>query len=227
MIKSWIDDLLKLTEADWEQVAFSHELLAGLVLPADRAEFRRKTAESAENLAGRLLRGHPGQNPAAIAGALGVKFRELRGAPVQGTPLFAWFEEPDTILVYPEFAAAADRLLQENDLWERFGSVKTADLLTAHELYHYLELHEPDIYSAQPHLTLWRLGPYRHRSRLAALGEVGAMSFARALTGLQCSPYIYNILMIYPFDQQKAGQLCHSYLNLGPAGRRAECTLPY
>jgi hypothetical protein len=39
------------------------------------------------------------------------------------------------------------------------------------------------------------------------------MAFARELTGLKCSPYVFDILMLYVQDPQKAEKLYENFMS--------------
>ena len=80
-------------------------------------------------------------------------------------------------------------------------------MLISHELYHYLEFTRNDVFSAQQHIKVWQIGPFKNVSRINCLGEIGAMSFARELLGLTYSPNIFNVMMLYAQNPVSAEQL--------------------
>ncbi len=61
--------------------------------------------------------------------------------------------------------------------------------------------------TGQKVLTLWHLGPYTHRSRVIALGEIGATAFARQYLGLRYSPLLLETLLLYGSNAAMAKDL--------------------
>ena len=220
MIREWVEELLSFSEEDWSRYAFNRDPFVGRIPPAGQLEYSQKAMDSAAALARRLRDEHGERSIAQLAKQLGVRLVYKSEVSDGGYTLFANYDEPNTITVYLENAEATDRLLAQEGLRNLVGEVKTADLLTAHELYHYLEQTTPDIYTAQKHIVLWKLGKFENRSRIICLEEIGAMAFARELTGLKCSPYLFDVIMLYPRNPQRARQMYESFT--GFRNRRSE-----
>lgn len=83
----------------------------------------------------------------------------------------------------------------------------TRDVLLAHELFHHIESQNTELYTQKKKIELWKLLFYTHRSNVRALSEIAAMSFAKELLGLSYSPYLYEVLMLWPYDEEQAR--CH------------------
>jgi hypothetical protein len=214
MIRDWVAVLLTLTGADWGRYAFSLDPLARRITPEQQEEHRRKTEQSALELANGLRARYAVRSPEQFARQLGLTLDYRSEAPAGGLRMFASFEEPATITVYTDNITATDRLLREENLYDLVGEVQAADVLVAHELYHFLEQDVPGVYSAQKHLLLWKLGPFQNRSRILCLEEIGAMAFARELSGLKCSAYIFEVLLLYSHNPQKARQLYEHFMKI-------------
>jgi hypothetical protein len=223
MIRGWIEDLLTLTEDDWFHYAFNCDPFVGRITRPSQSEYCQKAADSAVALAYHL-RGEYGDNTIDYyAKQMGVSLLYKSEESSSGYTMFACYKEPNTITVFLDNAEATDKLLAENKLQELVGTVKTADLLAAHELYHYLEQTIPDIYTAQKHITLWKLGPIENLSRIICLEEIGAMAFAKELTGLKCSPYVFNVIMLYPRNPQRAKKLYETFMGFGSGRSERLC----
>jgi hypothetical protein len=97
-------------------------------------------------------------------------------------------------------------MIEENGLSSITGNVKTEDLLLAHELFHFYENRMPDAYINQKHILLFKIGRFENRSKLICLAEIAAMAFAGTLTELPCSPYLYDVLMLYSRNPQRGKQ---------------------
>ena len=124
--------------------------------------------------------------------------------------LFAVFHEPATIEIDVQNAADTDEALQKAGVYKALGAVPTREILLAHELYHFLEFRDGAGFTAQKHVTLWRLGRFAYKSSVPSLQEIAAMAFAQKATGLACSPWLYNVFMLAPHNPQRALALFES-----------------
>jgi len=53
---------------------------------------------------------------------------------------------------------------------------------------------------------LFRVGRWENRSRIRCLAEIGAMAFAQTLAAMACSAYVFDVLMLYAGNPQRALQ---------------------
>jgi len=205
-MKEFVDQLLLLNDQDWGKYAFGREPLVGKLSREQLLMYYRKASDCGIELARNIRSKYAGKsiNECAMLEGAKVQIADMEQEGLQ--TVFATFIEPDIITLYKDNADRTDTLIKEEGLAERLGSVDTLDLLTAHELFHFLELKIPDIYTRQKHLTLFKLWKLENKSRIMCLGEIGAMAFAREFTGLKCSPYLYDVLMLYVCNPQKAKQ---------------------
>lgn len=97
------------------------------------------------------------------------------------------FHEPDIIEIDGQNAADTDDALQKAGVYETLGAVPTRNILLAHELYHFLAFRDGEGFTAQKHVTLWKLGRFAYKSSVPGLQEIAAMAFAQKATGLVCS----------------------------------------
>ena len=205
MIREWVGELSTLSDDDWCRYAFNRDPLVGRITPEDRLGYCGKAIECGIEQA-RLVRAEHGDaNPVELAGLMRVK---LEYKPEEGAnAMFAYYQEPDTIVVYTANAMATDALVEEHGLRDLVGDAAVVDVLVAHELYHVLEHARPELFTARKLVTLWKLGPFEHRSRILCREEIGAMAFTRELVGLKCSAYVYNVLMLASSNPARAQKL--------------------
>ena len=204
MIREYAAALAAYTDGQWLRYAYAREPLAGKLTERQRLEFYQGAvgcaAEQAELWRERW--GGAGVLELAAKAGVAVKFDT---AVYDGVPAaFATYSPADGVAICADIAAATDRLIAEEGLDALAGGVKTQDLLLAHELFHHIENHTPDIYVLRKHVLLFKIGRWENRSRLTCLAEVAAMAFAKALTNLPCSPYIFDLLMLYAKNPQRA-----------------------
>lgn len=207
MISAWVSELLQLTDEDWWRYAFLSEPLANRISLEMRCQYSQDSTRCAVKLARDIKQLHGDTSIELLTKLLNVSLVEKPAQEGGGFSMFACFEEPNTITIFRDNADATDKLIDENRLWEVIGNVKTSDLLISHELYHYLEFTRDDVFSAQQHIKVWQIGPFKNVSRIKCLGEIGAMSFARELLGLTYSPNIFNVMMLYAQNPVSAEQL--------------------
>lgn len=207
MISAWVSELLQLTDEDWWRYAFLSEPLANRISLEMRCQYSQDSTRCAVKLARDIKQLHGDTSIELLTKLLNVSLVEKPAQEGGGFSMFACFEEPNTITIFRDNADATDKLIDENRLREVIGNVKTSDLLISHELYHYLEFTRDDVFSAQQHIKVWQIGPFKNVSRIKCLGEIGAMSFARELLGLTYSPNIFNVMMLYAQNPVSAEQL--------------------
>jgi hypothetical protein len=205
VIREWAEGLSTLSDGDWCGYVFNRDPLVGRVSPEDRLDYCRQAIECGVEQARRVRVEHGSVGPVELAGRMRVK---LEYKPEEGAnSMFAYYQEPDTIVVYTANAKAADVLVAEHRLQDLVGDASVVDVLVAHELYHVIEHAQPGLFTSRKLVPLWKLGPFENRSRILCLEEIGAMAFTRELVGLKCSAYVYNVLMLAPANPAKAQKL--------------------
>lgn len=122
------------------------------------------------------------------------------------------FESPNKITIYNNNIEKAASLLEALDITELNTDLK--DIVLAHEMFHFIEEHDPNLYSNTRTIDLWSVGKlYTHRSKLICTGEIAAMSFAKALLGLSFDPNILDYIFLAAFDFNKTDQLFKKMIN--------------
>lgn len=154
-------------------------------------------------------------SPSELAQAIGITVNRPHIPTGGGRVLFAEFEEPAQIRIYQSAIQNADAAIVEHQLEPFFGGVKIEDILIAHELFHWVEMEYKDtVFSLNYRVELWKLGPYRHHSRMGCLSEITAMAFAKELTGLPFSPYLLDVFLSYTYQPDLGGSLYHEIRNV-------------
>lgn len=206
MIGEMARSLSALTPEKWARYAFAQEPLAGKFSEKEKLAFFHEASACGITLAKALRSRYAQESIARIAGMEGAKLIRDRKAADGLSAVFATFTEPDEIRVFMDYAQRTDALIREHALADITGRVKTEDALLAHELYHYMEGKDPSLYTAQKHALLFRVGRWENRSRIRCLAEIGAMAFAQTLTGMACPAYVFDVLMLYAGNPQRALQ---------------------
>ena len=121
--------------------------------------------------------------------------------------LFAQFNPPNEIAIYPENIAAINELLIHSKEYGLSQYVDPTNAVLAHELFHYLESSSKMLYTTAVKVPLWRFLRFTYTSTLIAPGEIAAMSFAREMLSLPYNPFIYDILLAYAKDKERGVEL--------------------
>lgn len=196
-VRPLAEELCGLTDEDWALYIFAGDPLSGKLTQEQKLEYAEKAAACGRELAAKLARDQgprPAEERIAALGGRVVRPPDSPGGPL---PLFASFTEPDLITLYAGNAGRTDDLRREEGLEDLLGPVPTEEVLLAHELFHLLEYRDETIYTRQKQILLWKLGRWENRSSIFCLSEMAAMAFARALTGLACSVYVLDVVMLY------------------------------
>ncbi len=210
MLAGWARGLLALDEAALVRIAFRDEPLRGKLTSAMKQSLYEGARAEGEARAALLQENGGALSLDEAAAHWGVQVRDSRGSAAAGLGLFAVFHEPATIEIDVQNAADTDEALQKAGVYKALGAVPTREILLAHELYHFLEFRDGAGFTAQKHVTLWRLGRFAYKSSVPRLQEIAAMAFAQKAIGLACSPWLYNVFMLAPHNPQRALALFES-----------------
>ena len=97
-------------------------------------------------------------------------------------------------------------------------------MLMAHELFHGIEYrNKKQIFTQTEKIELWRR-PFSNKSKILCLSEIAAMAFAKRMTGISCSPYVLDVLLMYCYNEEAAEALYEEILEAaGVREREEEC----
>lgn len=164
-----------------------------------------KAEACGRQLAREIRQQHSAPGMRDIAGQMGLQVEDMPPFAMQGYYQFAEFEEPGTIRLSEHLLALAQEMVEEKELF--FLHQPLEDHLLAHELFHFLEMENEDLFTRTQQVEVFRLGPLRRTSGIRSLGEIAAMAFAEEILGLDYSPFLMDILLLYPKEPQAAKKL--------------------
>lgn len=186
--------------------------------PINRKIPKNEVAEIIENSiicgikeAEKLLDKYRGLNINEISKELGlnVVYKDR-----QGTFDFVYFglyETPNDIHIYEGNINEA-KILIEN-LKINYFNIDFNEIVLAHEIFHYLEEQDKNIYSNTKKIDLWSVGKlYTHKSKLICTGEIAGMSFSKSLLNLDFDPNIIDYIFLVAFDFEKGDKLFRSLI---------------
>ena len=202
-VRTMTQTLVGLSDKQWGMYAFSREPLEGKFNTAQKEAYIEKANNCGKEWAKRIISMYNTCSPSIIAKKMGMKVLMPKTPVGGGQVLFAQYVPPNEITIFTDCIekgvklsnASGCFLLQEELL---------KDVLLAHELFHTVEeQYEKEIYTRTEKIELWRK-PFSNRSSIVCLSEIAAMSFAKELLGLSCSPYVLDVLLIYSYDKEAA-----------------------
>jgi hypothetical protein len=207
MIKENTTRLLKLNDMEWGLYAFSRDPLEGKLSADEKRELILKANKCGADQAKQLIQmlGERTVKEYADKRKIQVTHEDSDGS--DNYIVFAKFNYPNKITIYSGNVEKVEKLIEENDMGEILGQVDIESVLLAHEMYHYFEESDNDIYTKNKKIELWKLGPIHYKSKLIALSEIAAMSFAQELLHLNYNLYVFDAIMLYPHDAKKTKEL--------------------
>ena len=207
MIIEKIKELLEITDLEWGRYTFSSDPLNRRIKEAQRDEIILKANECGRQEAKKLVDKYGVQPIWQYVRIFKVNIIREDSYGSSNYIMFAKFNYPDNITVFMRNVMQVLTFIREQNLKSILKNVDVESLLIAHELFHYCEAHNPDVYTKTLKIEIWRFGPFHCKSGLVAPGEIAAMAFARELLGLSYNPNIFNVLMLYPHDALKTAIL--------------------
>lgn len=212
MIKENTMELLKLNDIEWGLYAFSRDPLGEKLSAKEKRELIVKANQCGAEQA-KYLKMEFGQKAVKeYAEKLNIQIKKEDSDGSENYIVFAKFNYPNQVTIYSGNVSKVEKLIKENDMDEILGKVDIESMLISHELFHYFEESNKDIYTKTKKIELWKLGPIRYSSKLVALSEIAAMSFARELLHIGYNPYVFDAIMLYPHDAKKTQELIDEIL---------------
>lgn len=213
MIYESVKQLICQNDIQWGNYAFSRDPLNGKVKEDQRITMIQNANACGIEQGKKFRKEYGNLSIKEIANQLKlkIKYEETDGS--DNYIVFAKYNYPDQITIYQGNIRKVNEFIAENGLNGLLGEVNITDMLLAHEIFHYIEEQEPEIYTKVEKIQLWKIGPIRNHSTLLAIGEIAAMAFAREVMDMDYSPYVYDGIMLYPHDKNKAQELINEILS--------------
>lgn len=197
------EKLAKIPDGVWGMYAFAREPLEGKFTKEQKYEYIKKANTCGRVWAEKIVEEYRTADPALLAERMGMKVQQKKTPVGGGTVLFAQFVQPDEITIFTDCITKAQKIYQESGCSLLEGEMLFS-LLLAHELFHAVEeRYAEEIYTRTEKVELWKR-PFSNRSSIACLSEIAAMAFAAQLTGIEMSPYMLDVLLVYAYDKNAA-----------------------
>ncbi|MEF2693648.1 MAG: hypothetical protein U0O03_02265 [Blautia wexlerae] len=224
IIREMMKELTGLTDLQWGGYAFYHEPLERKFTPEQKENYTRLANKCGEEEAESLLSEYPEKSIEEISRNLGFTVKTPDTPIGGGHVLFAQYVEPKEITVFMDCIEKAEKLITKEKLQGFFPAADLKDVLMAHELFHGIEYRKrKQIFTQTEKIELWRR-PFSNKSKILCLSEMAAMAFAKRMTGISCSPYVLDVLLMYCYNEEAAIALYEEILEAaGIREREEEC----
>lgn len=207
MIKEKVDFLISMNDEEWGQYAFSRDPLKGKVSYELRKEMIEKANECGKKEAIKLKEKYKDVPIKKIIKRMNIDYIEKNSNVTETYIMFACYNSPNKITIFKKNKTMVEEFIKENDLSSKLEYIDVESMLLAHELFHHIEENNKDIYTKNEKVVLWKIGSYKYKSGLVCIGEIAAMAFAKELLSINYNPYVFDVLMLYPHDKNKATEL--------------------
>ncbi len=189
--------------------AFGRENLVNKISDKDQINMIKKAIASGKSLAKEIKAKYNFNNLEELSSKLKVKITYSDKTYDQANMLlFAFYNSKNLITINKKAVDTALSFKEMKTLSKDYFSKKTVtNLLIGHEIYHFLENNNKNLYSNTERITLFKIFKWQYRARIHILGEIAAMSFAKELNNVTYNPFILDILLVYGFNKSSASAL--------------------
>lgn len=207
MIHETVNYLTSISDLEWGLYAISRDPLNKKINPDITEELIQRSIQCGKGQAQNLLSKYPNHSVKEIAQKMNLEIRMKDSYGTDNYIMFACYNSPNSITLFKNNIELEKDFLIQEDLFQKLEDVNIEDLLIAHEMFHYLEENDQSIYTRTTKIELWRIGKFIYKSKLIALGEMAAMSFAKEILSLGYNPFVFDVLMLYAHDKEKTNNL--------------------
>jgi hypothetical protein len=207
MISEKIDFLLNISDKEWGEYAFSRDPLNNKISYELKQEMIEKANLCGKEQALNIKKRYSNLSVKKIAEKMSLKITYEDANDMDTYIMFACYNRPNKVTLFSENLKLVKQFIKENKLEQKLNNVDIESMMLSHEMFHHIEEYEKNIYTRTETIDLWKIGFFKYKSKLIALGEIAAMAFAKELLPLYYNPYIFDIIMLYPYDISKTEKL--------------------
>lgn len=204
MIKNLISDLRNIDKNIWGLYTFKRDPLCNKITSEEKIGMIEKANKCGIDKAIELRESFGNKTCREYAAKLGLDISEIEERNTDDYILFAKFNAPNKISICKNNVETAKEMVKRENISALIDDVNIEDVLIAHEMFHFLEGQDKNIYTKNEKIKLWNIGPIKYHSGVVALGEIAAMSFAKELLMLNYYPNLFDILLLYPQNENRA-----------------------
>lgn len=204
MIKNLISNLRKIDKNIWGLYTFKRDPLNNKITYKEKIDMIEKANKCGIGKAIELREKFGNNSCRGYAKNLGLEISEIEEKNSNDYILFAKFNSPNKISICRNNVEIAKEMVERENISALIDDVNIEDVLIAHEMFHFLEGQDKNIYTKNEKIKLWNIGPIKYHSGVVALGEIAAMSFAKEMLKLTYYPNLFDVLLLYPQNENRA-----------------------
>ncbi|MBS5982260.1 MAG: hypothetical protein KIC67_06555 [Clostridium butyricum] len=213
-IKEMLQKLIMIDDEKWGYYAFRREPLKGKFSEDDKLILINKANECGKKYAQKIREQYSNMNTYDIAKEMGLEVDYPDRPNGGGHIIFAQFVEPNKVTVFKDSINKAEELITSKKLGGLFSDINIEELLLAHEIFHFIEENDDDIFTRTEKIRLWKIGPIKNDSNIVCLGEIAGMAFAKELLKISYSPYILDVFLVYLYNIQASYGLYEEIMSI-------------
>ncbi len=210
VLQELAEQLLQVDDISWGMFAFSRDILGNRINRAEKKEMILKAMRCGQEKAEEIIKFMGISDPWELAEKWKLNVEYLDRGQTADRVLFALFTPPDRIQIMKEPIKRAAGNGMFNDLITEEQMVK---LILGHEIFHYLEEEDEDIYTRKEKIVLWKLFGYENKSSVRALSEIAGMYFSKKINEFSYSPFALDILLYYNYNPDEALRMYRELLS--------------
>ena len=203
-LQEMVKNLSNVSDINWGMYAFSRDPLKNKVSDSQKKEMIEKAISCGRQKAVWAMEHFGTNNPKEIAKQLGLEVNSVSKGQIADRVLFALFTPPNTINIMEE---PIKKAVESLETMEIVSKETIYNLILGHEIFHFLEEEDENIYTRTEKIVLWNLLGIKNRSTIRALSEIARMYFSLSLTSFPCSPFALDVILYYNYNIAEATKI--------------------
>jgi hypothetical protein len=222
-LKEIVQTLKGFNDLTFGEYQFRRDVLQSKVTLAERQRLISEALKCGKDKAREIQRQFSGRTIDEITKVQGITVKEKLTDSVKGYVLLARYTDNSGAGEITLMTDALEKLdLPEAHEALGLSSKTVRAMILSHEIFHHIESHDPNIFTQNTSVNLWKILSYQHKSRLRALSEIAAMSFSWNLLQISYSPQILEIVVAYLTNQEFGLQLYNELVSIAESNIRKE-----
>lgn len=204
MSREIIKAILEVPDERWWESIFRRDPMYDRLDSSQKNHFTICGLKCGQDYADEILNRFKGKKLPEIVKALGVDVTYQTTYGIDGLLVFAQFSAPKTIILFSKNLELFEDYKKRVQIDNLPLSLNIEELLIAHELFHFFEENDPKLANYEIRFESFKFGPIKLNSKLIAVSEIAAMSFARRITNTLVNPCVLDILLQLPHNYERA-----------------------
>lgn len=227
-LSDMLSELSGVDDETWGLYSFSQDPLKNKISQQDKRAWSREAVRCGSAYALKVMEQCRTGDAFDIADKMGLDVKIEGRETVGDRVIFAKFVPPKRILIMDGPIKKAQSTLESLEggptrpvVADREGNpLKEHDLvkiILSHEIFHFVEeKYRNEIFTRTKKVTLWTLPlvNFKYTSTILALGEIGAMSFARTINDLPFPPYLLDVLLCYSYNPNASYSIYNKVMDM-------------